>query len=55
MRVAKEQNRAFVLKTPVCVMYDAFTRGQANLVKIFPAVNARGMTIALYLERIKPF
>ena len=53
MRVAKKQNSAFLFKTSICIVDDAFACSMADFIKIFSAVNACSISIALYLEHIK--
>ena len=53
--VAKEQNSAFLLKSPVGIMYYALSCCQADLIKVLPAINAGRIAISLNLVNIEPF
>jgi hypothetical protein len=48
-------NGTIHFKTPVGIVNDAFARGEANFIKVFPAVNACGVAVAFNFEHIKPF
>jgi hypothetical protein len=54
MRVAKKQNSTLGFKTPVSIVNDAFPGREANFIKVLSAINSCDITIAFYLENIKP-
>jgi len=53
MRIAEEQYSSFHLKAAVCVMNIAFAGSQANLIKIFPAIDLSGIGVTFNLPHIK--
>lgn len=55
MRVAEKQDRSFLLKAFVCIVDLAPACSQADLIKIFPAIDTCGITILLNLESSESF
>ena len=54
MWIPKEQNSTLLFKTSVCIVNNASTGCQADLVEVLSAVNPCCIVIAFYLEYIKP-
>jgi hypothetical protein len=55
VRVAEEQNSAFLLKALISIMDYAPPCGKAYFIEIFPAVDTRCSAVSFYLKHIKAF
>ena len=55
MWISKKQNSAFLFKTSIGIMNNAFASGKTYFIEVLPTINLCSVAICFYLKYIKPF